>query len=304
MTMNGAMSFGGNSVISAPTCALTSNAPGNGFQFGSGQSQGGSSFSANAWSLVSAGGSTSFVPALESGKLQLTGPQPAFSQKPIANPYAALDNYTPQTNSQLASLAASSTCTAFKETRSGPDILNGASSTTAFCSTSLASSGAKIVLTPGTYFIQGQFSSNPGTSITCAGCNPTTGAGVTLVMVGRTQGGRWTPGTVDLKGDIRPNAPRTNNVNPNLNAVVVYAPGGGDITITANSTTSLAGAVVAPASNMTLNGNATAANIPISDCTVFITGSLQLQGTAGFDLSGCSRYGTSIPEVKIVRLVE
>ncbi|WP_372624362.1 pilus assembly protein TadG-related protein [Falsiroseomonas sp.] len=303
LTLSGPMSFGGTGSFSGNNCAMASNATPNSFQFGSGQSQGGSSFTATAWSLVGSGDSTSFIPAQVDGQVSLTGPQPAFFQQPVVNPYATLDAYTPEFDSGLANMA-SGGCISFAETPSGnPDVLNAPSGSTPYCGTSLTGNGRSIVLTPGTYFIRGDLSTNPGTTLRCSGCN-NTGTGVTIVVLGRIQGTTWNPGALDLRGLVQLNAQSTNSVNANLAGVLFYVPGGDDVTITANATTVLGGGIVAPESELTLIGNATASGVPISNCTVLIAGSMNVSGTSALSVDGCGNYGTLLPQVTLVSLIE
>jgi hypothetical protein len=53
-----------------------------------------------------------------------------------------------------------------------------------------------------------------------------------------------------------------------------------------------------PGARGTYNGNSN------SSCTILVGGTITMNGTAGFDTTGCTNYGTTVPKVQWAALVE
>ena len=162
---------------------------------------------------------------------------------------------------------------------------------------------------PGTYVFYNADVSITGGTLTCSTCNDTNG--VSIVQVGTNN----QQGTININGgDVTlsagmtqpcpPCAASTPSVPNALRGVVYYrqnvtSNGGGDpVRINGNTNTHLKGGVYFPGAGATYNGTGSSA------CTIIVGGTINMNGTAVLDQSGCSNIGTPYATSRTVALVE
>jgi hypothetical protein len=335
LALTGAISFSGSGNLVAPQCALASNYVG-GASFIFGNNSCGSNFSVTAWSLISAGSGGAFSTCLSKSPSPVTlTTRPAFYQKPLVSPFAAIAVIATDTGlyrdlltrpSSNKNATATSSCVSLESNLSSsspltykpaPSVAAGLSPPASgtgvplYCESNALNS-AVIDLQPGTYFFRGSLTMQSGGSLTCSGCATTANpsAGVTLVMIGAGTGGNWGPGNLDLRGGLSLSAPRSSTT---FNGIAIWAPGSNGtvtqsntVTLTANAHGPVQGAVVAQRANVTLTGNSSNLVQSAGDCTVLVVGTLTVTGTgAGLNTAGCGAAGWSdiVPKARVVRLV-
>jgi hypothetical protein len=296
----------------------------------------GSNFSVTAWSLISAGSGGAFSTCLSKtpSPVNLTT-RPAFYQKPLASPFAALATIATDSGLYRDLLSRPSSKQNATATTSCVSLASNLSTTTAgtykpppsvASNTSPPASGTGIPLycdanslnsvvidlQPGTYFFRGNLTLQSGASLTCSTCATTShpSDGVTLVLIGTGTGTGWVPGNLDVRGGLSLTAPHNGT---GFNGVAIWAPGSSGtvtqsntLTLTASSHGPVQGAVVAPGAATTLTGNSNNSVLPAADCTVLVVGSLTVTGTgAGLSTAGCVAAGWSdiMPKARVVRLV-
>ena len=290
--LEGSVSVGNNTDITASGCALVSNSPAaDALKVGSGGSVANGSGRITAANIVTHGGCEGCAEAMGS-KLTLTrSPVPSTYAPKIANPYAGLASWSPPVSAVSNQLCKSMPSTA--------TVAPG-------CYASMkVKSNAPVDLLPGVYYIYGGDLDVQGT-LTCNTC--TDAAGVSIVLVGV---GNAAPGKVDINAlariDLNASAQPT---QPDLDGVLIYrhAPyataaqtGKGEIDINGGANVRLDGAVVAPTSWVTMAGNG--ATDPQS-CTIFVVHSMEFRGNTNLGVGGCDLYGTKTSVPRMARLVE
>jgi Flp pilus assembly protein TadG len=290
--LEGSLSVGNNTDISASGCALVSNSSSaDAFKVGSGGSVANGSGRITAANIVTHGGCEGCVEAMGS-KLTLTrSPVPTNYAPKLTNPYANLASWSPP-----ASAVSNQLCNSMPSTAT---VAPG-------CYASMkVKSTAPVDLRPGVYYVRGGDLDVQGT-LTCTTC--TDAAGVSIVLVGV---GNAAPGKVDINAqariDLNASAQPT---QPDLDGVLIYrhAPyataaqtGKGEIDINGGANVRLDGAIVAPTSWVTMGGNG--ATDPKS-CNVFVVHSMEFRGNANLSAAGCDFYGTNTAVPRMARLVE
>jgi Flp pilus assembly protein TadG len=285
------LTFGGNTTISAPGCALASN---NSSPTGSISCTGSSSVTAGA--LISSGG-------ISGNGCQGTK---SFFQPPTADPFSAILSVT------MPPVAASqSTC------QSMPTIGSATSLTAAntyegggvmFCGSSgnlSMTNGDTLDLVPGTYIFYNASISLQGGTLKCSTCTGTNG--VTIILTGSPAS---KIGTLKINGSatVDLQAPMTNSFNAAFDGVLFYMdqnaqPGNGNgnapVDINGGAYTVLSGGMYFPSVNANYNGNVNGG----STCTEIVGYSLNFSGNTNLDLSGCAQAGTRVAQPRAVHLV-
>lgn len=284
LALSGSLSLGGHSTTTGSGCVLASNntGPQSIYIYGSA--------SVSATSLSAAGTCSGCAGS------SVTLSQPAKSyQLPTSDPFnpanTAIQGYS------FSSCVNQPGGTSFS-------LVPYETSRAAYCSLSMTSGTGSVTLTPGTYFFAGSGGVTVhGGTLTCPTCTGT--AGVTIVMTGLN--GNGNAGGLDLNGNgtINLQAPVTNATNSAFNGLLFYqdyrgSPGNDSINGTTNDIFN--GGMYFPAAVVTINGTAGVG----TTCTQLVAGTIDASGNADstFDISGCSRYGTAVPQIQAVRLIE
>jgi hypothetical protein len=221
----------------------------------------------------------------------LTRPYAEY-QLPVSNPYAALDDKV------LSAVCGSSP---------SPGQITPTGLASAYCDSISLNGSDTLNFAPGTYVFKDTSLQFSGGTVTCTACTGT--AGVTIIFTGApaTIGGI----KINAQASVTLRAPQTNADDPDFNGVLFFRDpratsnnsGNPSISINGGANTSLNGGMYFPQSYVKFNGNSSATG---STCTALIGGTLDFTGTADthVDVSGCATYGTGVPRVQIVRLVE
>jgi len=281
----------GNFAVNAPNCELASDYAGpDAIDFGG-------SAAATIQSFYSAGGCSGCT----GGGVTTTYPARTY-QAPIPNPFASLDSvvwppFSTSPNVKCQDVSKGATTLTPYET-----------SGLAYCSDLQMANGDNIVVTPGTYFFWNSSIKITGGTLTCLGCDVTTGVGVHIVLLGSTDAKE---GIIDINGGIVTlSAAKTNVTFPELQGILFYRQnltgsdcggcnsGGAEVTINGDTGTNLAGGFYFPGVDAKYNGNAGSA------CTVIVGGAIQMNGDATLNEAGCANLGTGVPRTQIVALVE
>jgi Flp pilus assembly protein TadG len=278
----------GNAVYGGPGCDIASNAN----VVGSASVSLGGSSSITAYSIVSEGTCS----GCSGSNAILSRPAQQF-QPPTSNPFANLD-------SKALPTFAGSSCTS--SSGGTTTLVPYETSGQGYCNSTIkVNGGATLTVTPGTYYLYNtSLTVNGGGSIVCSGCDLAGGQGVTFVFTGSGSN----VGDLQLNGNglIQLVAPK-NSADPDYNGVLFYRTSNGTdsttVDISGNSSSTVAGGAYFPGSQIQFIGNSGTSQ---SKCTAFVAAQISLSGSSdtAVDTSGCSSYGTSVPQTQAAQLLE
>jgi hypothetical protein len=185
---------------------------------------------------------------------------------------------------------------------STPAAYNSTNPPTINCNGFSMTGQAQVHLTPGTYiFYNSSISLNNGL-LDCTTCTGVGTSGVTIILTGSSSANI---GTIDIKGNVTVHltAPATSDYNSAFNGVLFYtdsnAPAGNRANLTGDSSSTYAGAMYFPSSDVTFIGNS-GANVP--SCSELVGETLSFTGNSGFNISGCSSQ--NVAHTRTVRLAQ
>jgi hypothetical protein len=167
-------------------------------------------------------------------------------------------------------------------------------------------------LSPGTYWVtDGDLNLQANGVLECTACNPTTGAGITIIftIVTGTAVGTIT-GNSNANVGNPPTAPNFNAPNSGTFKGLLFVQDSNGLpagttwdsgTLQGGPNSVLNGLVYAPNADLTFNGNPAAGG---AGCLILVVKTLQLSGDSQLNSTGCSAAGVPPPTVKTVALAE
>jgi len=167
-------------------------------------------------------------------------------------------------------------------------------------------------LSPGTYWVtDGDLSLQANGVLECTACNPTTGAGITIIftIVTGTTVGTFTGGSNSAVGNP-PTAPNFNAPNSGTFKGLLFVQDSNGLpagttwnagTFQGGPNAVLNGLVYAPQAGLTFNGNPAAGG---AGCLILVVDTLTLSGDSQLNSTGCPAAGVSPPTVNTVALAE
>jgi hypothetical protein len=167
-------------------------------------------------------------------------------------------------------------------------------------------------LLPGTYWVtDGDINLQSNGILECTGCNPITGAGITIIFtrVTGTAVGTITGNSNSNVGNP-PTAPNFNAPNSGTFKGLLFVQDSNGLpagtswdngTFQGGPNAVLSGLLYAPNSKLTFNGNPAAGG---SGCLILIAKTVELSGDSQLNSTGCSAAGVPPPTVKTVALAE
>jgi hypothetical protein len=165
-------------------------------------------------------------------------------------------------------------------------------------------------LVPGTYWItDGDLVfPNGGATLQCPTCDPTTGAGVTIILTtAKNQNGTVGALILGSKAVLNLNAPNSGTfkglgIIQDSNGLPAGTTIDTSSTAKANATESLTGLVYFPQSSMDFQGGPNAAG---PHCLILVVSTVSLAGNPDLDSTGCSNLGVpGLPQAKTITLTE
>jgi Putative Flp pilus-assembly TadE/G-like len=167
-------------------------------------------------------------------------------------------------------------------------------------------------LSPGTYWVtDGDLNLQSNGILECTGCNPATGAGITIIFTIVTG---TTVGTITGNSNANignpPTSPNFNAPNSGTFKGLLFVQDSNGLpagatwdsgTLQGGPNATLNGLVYAPKAGLTFNGNPAAGG---AGCLILVVNTLQLSGDSQLNSTGCSAAGVSPPTVKTVALAE
>jgi Flp pilus assembly protein TadG len=233
---------------------------------------------------------------------------PQIGANYVPDPYAST-----LTHSNFVTDGLSSTTAACTSSSGGKNLTNyanpGGTEPGCIIAGGLDIKNSTVNLAPGTYWLTGNLTleSGNGATLECTACS-NGGAGVTIILTAPLTGGTVGTVTLDSNADLDLNAPSS---GPFAGMVLIQdsngLPGGialpnpDDFNAQANATETLSGLVYFPDAAVTFQGTPVASG---PQCLLLVANTVALQGTPGFNTTGCSSLGLNkLPIVYTVALV-
>ncbi|HYF07155.1 MAG TPA: pilus assembly protein TadG-related protein [Acetobacteraceae bacterium] len=289
------LQIGGNATVASTGCILASNRPGS------------DSIRIFGSAAITAESLSALGECDGCGSATLTQPFVQYATSPATNPFVNLNDNFP-----LASVPpAASQINPGSQNRSvtwSPSIplggLAAGSTLTAYRTDVQLNNNETLDLLPGVYIFYNASIRIQGGTLTCSTCSPGT-AGVTLIFTGDPN----SIGSFRMDGNGTVNLMAGPQANPEYSGILMYrdarASGNGPMAtiINGSSTTQLSGGLYFPTTDVTYNGNMTAA----MPCTALVAQSIIMSGNSNTTVanSGCATYGlNNLTQTRVVRLVE
>ncbi|MCK1315373.1 MULTISPECIES: pilus assembly protein TadG-related protein [unclassified Bradyrhizobium] len=289
LSLQGSISFQGSPNINAPNCGMASNSTAkNAINFTGG------GMSMNLGSLTSVGGCT--------GQAQFCNTAQTYMPAPITNPFTALDGVLTSlcgANPSLPAKCGLPSC----DTKSGLVAYNAAAPATRCTNDGYKTKGntpPQTLPAGGVYFISG--------TLTMTSQSQIDGPGVTFILL---------PGAkFDMKGGAFLNiagpasAPSASSLPAALQPYAslfqymsIYYASAEPAQFGGNSNINLTGNIYAPKAAVIFQGNPTIAVGGAGGCGQLIAKSVEFNGNATFDTTGCPSQ-TKLPKSQFVQLVQ
>jgi hypothetical protein len=262
--------------------------------------------------LVTAGGVTT------TGSPSFTLNKPAQTNAPtVPDPYASTLTHTFLTTG----MPTAPTCVNTGGTFNGNCVVSGstvkaAGNVTLSANTQIQGpwdiKNETVNLSPGTYWVtDGDLNLQANGVLKCTACNPTTGAGITIIftVVTGTAVGTITGNSNSNVGNP-PTAPNFNAPNSGTFKGLLFVQDSNGLpagttwdsgTFQGGPSTVLNGLVYAPKGDLTFNGNPAAGG---TGCLILVVNTLTLSGDSQLNSTGCSAAGVSPPTPKTVAIAE
>ena len=276
----------------------------------------GSTSSIGAATLVTAGevslSGTPIDPAVPSPQFLLSSPA-LIGAPTVADPYAGVLTHSFLTAAMPKTARCRSSKIGGVRIYSGNCVLPGSSlsQTKLKLSASMQISGdwaivagQTVDLSPGTYWITGNFDLQSGAVIECSSCSNAQGTGVTLILA--TQTNKVGALSIAANATLNLNAPRSGQFaglvivqdSNNLPSGTGFTSNQSAIGGTAGS--SLNGLIYFPLSSLTFRGNPSPTG---PKCLLLVSSSLKIDAASNLDTMGCAAAGlTRLPSVSKVAL--
>ena len=281
----------GNPTLNEPNCSLVADSNSSSAIHLQG------SATINADTLVTAGGVTT------TGNPSFNLKYPAHTNAPVVpDPYASTLTHAFLTTGMPATCTPPPTPVAGVTTYSANSRICGG----------LSIQNQTVNLSPGTYWVtDGDLALQANGVLECTACNPTTGAGITIIftIVTGTTVGTFTGGANSAVGNP-PTAPNFNAPNSGTFKGLLFVQDSNGLpagttwsagTFQGGPSAVLNGLVYVPKANLTFNGNPAAGG---GGCLILVADTVTLSGDSQLNSTGCPAAGVSPPTVKTVALAE